>query len=237
MENVIEVGDLVKVKIIDRYGIVDSIYDDFSQATYSIKFAGCSYENGIYTEDRFDMVAKKNKDLPITELKQGDFVKINNSCDCYNGQIAEVVGIVDKELIEVDVLNDGHKKQDGEIFRYVYEYVVPYKRVTSDECKEVDQKDYTDTSKHYAHGIQPIEYIQQVLRDLPVNAFEGACIKDIIKYCSRYGLKDDKQREAKKILYYALWLYMESQNMTINPRTDNHEEIYKALFQPKHQQL
>ena len=91
----------------------------------------------------------------------------------------------------------------------------------------------TKTSKHYGHKIQPIEYIQQVIKDLPVNGFEGACIKDIIKYCSRYGLKDSKEQEAKKILDYALWLYMESQNMTINPRKDNHEEIYKALFLPR----
>lgn len=91
----------------------------------------------------------------------------------------------------------------------------------------------TDTSKHYAHLIQPIEYIQQVMKHLPINPFEGACIKDIIKYCSRYGLKDDKQKEAKKILDYALWLYMESQGMTINPRIHNHEEIYNALIKPR----
>lgn len=87
----------------------------------------------------------------------------------------------------------------------------------------------TDTSKHYAHKIQPIEYIQSVMDDLPVNGFEGACIKDIIKYCSRFGLKDDKQKEAKKILDYALWLFMDVLGYTIDPRINNHESIEKLI--------
>lgn len=85
----------------------------------------------------------------------------------------------------------------------------------------------TDTNKHYERAIQPIEYIQCTLNNLPVTPFEGACIKDIIKYSSRYGLKDNKVKEAKKILDYAFWLLLESMGGKVNPRYYNHTEILK----------
>lgn len=85
-------------------------------------------------------------------------------------------------------------------------------------------------NQHYAvHEIQPITYIRQCLKDLPVTGFEGACIKDIIKYTSRYGLKDDKVKEAGKILDYALWLYMDAKGMDIEPAVDNHDTIERKL--------
>ena len=85
----------------------------------------------------------------------------------------------------------------------------------------------TDTNQHYQHKTQPIVYIQQVMADLPLNGFEGACIKDIIKYCSRYGLKDDEVKEASKILDYALWLLLEAKGIEIDPNKHNHSEILK----------
>lgn len=87
----------------------------------------------------------------------------------------------------------------------------------------------TDTNKHYERAIQPIEYIQCTLNDLPVTPFEGACIKDIIKYSSRYGLKDNKVKEAKKILDYAFWLLLESAGFKVKPEHHNHTEILKRF--------
>lgn len=87
----------------------------------------------------------------------------------------------------------------------------------------------TDTNKHYERAIQPIEYIQCTLNDLPVTPFEGACIKDIIKYSSRYGLKDDKVKEAKKILDYAFWLFLETAGFKVAPEYHNHSEILKRF--------
>ena len=51
--------------------------------------------------------------------------------------------------------------------------------------------------------------------------------KYIIKYCSRYGLKDDEVKEASKILDYALWLLLEAKGVEIDPNKHNHSEILK----------
>lgn len=88
----------------------------------------------------------------------------------------------------------------------------------------------TDTNAHYAGNIQPIEFIQSVLVDNEnINPFQGACIKDIIKYTSRFGKKDDKTKEAKKVVDYALWLLLDTINVKVDPRKHNHTEILKAL--------
>lgn len=87
----------------------------------------------------------------------------------------------------------------------------------------------SDINKHYMGDIQPIEYLQCTLTKLPITPFEGACIKDIIKYSSRYGLKDDKTKEAKKILDYALWLLLNSMNIKVKPEYHNHAEILKCF--------
>lgn len=84
-------------------------------------------------------------------------------------------------------------------------------------------------NEHYQHKIQPIEYIQQLMVDLPIDGFEGACIKDIIKYSSRYGLKDTKLNEAGKILDYALWLYLDALDVKIKPNEYNHKVILDKL--------
>ena len=85
----------------------------------------------------------------------------------------------------------------------------------------------TDTNKHYCiDGIQPIQYCQ---RCLTPEQFQGACIKDVIKYLSRFGKKDEKIREAEKALDYALWLYMSVAGKDVDPTKHNHEAIFKAL--------
>lgn len=85
----------------------------------------------------------------------------------------------------------------------------------------------TDTNSHYCiDGIQPIQYCQ---RCLTPEQFQGACIKDVIKYLSRFGKKDEKIREAEKALDYALWLYMSVAGKDVDPTKHNHEAIFKAL--------
>lgn len=86
---------------------------------------------------------------------------------------------------------------------------------------------HTDTNSHYCiDGIQPIQYCQ---RCLTPEQFQGACIKDVIKYLSRFGKKDEKIREAEKALDYALWLYMSVAGKDVDPTKHNHEAIFKAL--------
>lgn len=88
----------------------------------------------------------------------------------------------------------------------------------------------TDTNKHYSTSeVQPIEFIQQILKDAPTTPFQSACVKDIIKYSSRFGRKDGKVKEAKKIVDYALWLLIDTMGKKIDPRTMNHTEILKGL--------
>ena len=95
--------------------------------------------------------------------------------------------------------------------------------------KKGEESVVTDTNLHYQHKTQPIVYIQEIMQDLPVNGFEGACIKDIVKYCSRYGLKDDTVKEASKILDYALWLLLETKGVAIDPNKYNHKVILEKL--------
>lgn len=85
----------------------------------------------------------------------------------------------------------------------------------------------TDTNAHYiTNGVQPIQFCQQFMTK---EQFEGACMKDMVKYISRFGKKDDKVKEAKKIVDYALWLAMSTMNAEIDPMKHNHTEIFKAL--------
>lgn len=87
-----------------------------------------------------------------------------------------------------------------------------------------------DVNQHYVGKIQPIEFIQCVLADNNnINAFQGACLKDIIKYSSRFGKKDEKLKEAKKIVDYSLWLLLETMGVEINPTKHNHTTILKAM--------
>lgn len=95
-------------------------------------------------------------------------------------------------------------------------------------CQESPTKSQqTDTNSHYCiDGIQPIQYCQ---RCLTPEQFQGACIKDVIKYLSRFGKKDEKIREAEKALDYALWLYISVAGKDVDPTKHNHEAIFKAL--------
>lgn len=99
------------------------------------------------------------------------------------------------------------------------------------EEKEVSkQAESTDTNKHYAGEIQPIEFIQDCLKNNKnINPFQGACLKDIIKYSSRFGKKDEKLKEAKKIVDYSLWLLLETMGVKVDPRKHNHIEILKGF--------
>lgn len=100
-------------------------------------------------------------------------------------------------------------------------------KILNQKTGMVCQSNSTDTNSHYCiDGIQPIQYCQ---RCLTPEQFQGACIKDVIKYLSRFGKKDEKIREAEKALDYALWLYMSVAGKDIDPTKHNHEAIFKAL--------
>lgn len=100
-------------------------------------------------------------------------------------------------------------------------------KILNQKTGMVCQSNSTDTNSHYCiDGIQPIQYCQ---RCLTPEQFQGACIKDVIKYLSRFGKKDEKIREAEKALDYALWLYMSVACKDVDPTKHNHEAIFKAL--------
>jgi hypothetical protein len=70
-------------------------------------------------------------------------------------------------------------------------------------------------NSHYQGDIQPIEYCQLALT---VEEFRGSCKKDIIKYVSRCGKKDDPIKEIKKVIDYAFWLLQSYQGKMIDAR-------------------
>lgn len=106
------------------------------------------------------------------------------------------------------------------------ERIVEKKSDTKCQANPINSQ-HTDTNSHYCiDGLQPIQYCQ---RCLTPEQFQGACIKDVIKYLSRFGKKDEKIREAEKALDYALWLYMSVAGKDVDPTKHNHEAIFKAL--------
>lgn len=129
------------------------------------------------------------------------------------------------ELAKLDSFNTPNRAKflmdNGDTIWLDFEEIRLYEETLYDK-KEVNQ--------HYVGKIQPIEFIQSVLADNNnINGFQGACIKDIIKYSSRFGKKDEKEKEAKKIVDYSLWLLLETMGVPINPREHNHTTILKAM--------
>lgn len=131
--------------------------------------------------------------------------------------------------------NKEDREDKGKRGIWGYIYLSALEPLTLEEQREiveqnsdmVCQSNSTDTNSHYCiDGIQPIQYCQ---RCLTPEQFQGACIKDVIKYLSRFGKKDEKIREAEKALDYALWLYMSVAGKDVDPTKHNHEAIFKAL--------
>lgn len=143
------------------------------------------------------------------------------------GDIVEVVDISDSSCFPVKC-----KCSNGKTMRFGFEELEMIDEVVITDMKN-DKVVQTEPllNQHYAKNeIQPIEFIQQVLRDNPnINPFEGACLKDIIKYSSRYGLKDEKIKEAKKIVDYSLWLLLEAMGIKVEPMKHNHSNILKGF--------
>lgn len=95
---------------------------------------------------------------------------------------------------------------------------------------EIIDSEATSTNQHYMlDGIQPIEYIQKVLKNKDITPFEGGCIKDIIKYTSRYGSKDEKVKEAKKIVDYGMFLLCEAMGKKVDPVRYNHKLLLNEM--------
>ena len=63
--------------------------------------------------------------------------------------------------------------------------------------------------------VQPIEYMHLVMSK---EEFRGYCIGNIMKYLSRYGHKDDPQKEAKKVADYARWLFENESSQPLSVR-------------------
>lgn len=160
--------------------------------------------------------------------------------DCGNGYVhrGEVVGFYKDDNSPCPGFYYPHKEDregTGERGIWGYIYLSALEPLTLEEQREIIkqktgmicQSNSTDTNSHYCiDGIQPIQYCQ---RCLTPEQFQGACIKDVIKYLSRFGKKDEKIREAEKALDYALWLYMSVAGKDVDPTKHNHEAIFKAL--------
>lgn len=72
-------------------------------------------------------------------------------------------------------------------------------------------------SKHYEGAVQPIELMQAQFSH---DEFTGGVLFNIIKYASRFGKKDDRIKDARKILRYAEWLVAHCEGKKIDPRED-----------------
>jgi len=83
-----------------------------------------------------------------------------------------------------------------------------------DKLKEVQS---TLHNNHYAKGglHQPIEAMQA---NLTPEEFKGYLRGNIIKYCCRYGKKDERHKEADKIYIYAKWLKEAEEGLIIDPK-------------------
>lgn len=152
------------------------------------------------------------------------------------------IRIGNSEAVELYVVDNDVKQTDQEVLIPLTGYFDQYKYgmcaselilICSSHAKDsVNSENSTDTNAHYSHGVcQPIEFIQSVLSGSPATPFEAACLKDIIKYSSRYGYKKDnsKQQESAKIVDYALWLLLESKGIKVDPRIHNHQTVLKAF--------
>lgn len=73
----------------------------------------------------------------------------------------------------------------------------------------------THHDQHYQGRVQPLELMQAQMTQ---EEFIGFLRGNIIKYASRLGKKDDRAKEAEKILRYAAWLKEAVSGRTINPR-------------------
>ena len=111
-----------------------------------------------------------------------------------------------------------------------YDALKRYVEELEAELSKQKTSNNTDTNSHYCLSkVQPIEYIQDILKDWKGTSFQSACTKDLFKYLSRYGHKDDKKKEAKKILDYALWFVLDAYDVKIDPRYHNHETVFEMF--------
>lgn len=71
-------------------------------------------------------------------------------------------------------------------------------------------KEQVNNPKHYTAGnIEAITYIKDKLNILPLNAYQGMCWGNVVKYLSRMGLKGDALQDARKAAVYLQWLIEE----------------------------
>lgn len=177
------------------------------------------------------------------EFKIGDKVRVVNASDYVYEKEKVLVGkeyvitnITSPELLYLDITNDNlavsaladydcwEKTSDGKIIYCVEADAVKLVNL------EYNPSEATSTNQHYMlDGIQPIEYIQKVLKNKDITPFEGGCIKDIIKYASRYGSKDEKVKEAKKIVDYGMFLLCEAMGKKVDPVRYNHKLLLNEM--------
>ena len=95
-----------------------------------------------------------------------------------------------------------------------------YSEMVKEKCKLPfpKQEDNKYFDSHYTGRVQPIEVMQS---EMSKEQFEGFILGNIVKYALRFGKKDEKKKEAAKILRYAQWLNDLVNGMVIDPRIDS----------------
>lgn len=135
----------------------------------------------------------------IKELKENDVIifqnitkDMKNNCQAIvNKKWSEIdQSIGEKWYASVEMMN-GNETIIDDNFDFI-KVKLPFTR-------KIDTDDWSRTSNnvpsHY-EGIDVIEFIRQQLTE---EQFEGFMLGNIIKYAARYGLKDNKVNDLKKI--------------------------------------
>lgn len=138
----------------------------------------------------------------IKELKENDVIifqnitkDMKNNCQAIvNKKWSEIdQSIGEKWYASVEMMN-GNETIIDDNFDFI-KVKLPFTR-------KIDTDDWSRTSNnvpsHYEgkEGIDVIEFIRQQLTE---EQFEGFMLGNIIKYAARYGLKDNKVNDLKKI--------------------------------------
>lgn len=84
------------------------------------------------------------------------------------------------------------------------------KRIKDFQQKTQERLDKEDVSSHYEGKVEPIELM---VAQFNPDAYMGFLRGNIIKYASRFGKKDTKLCEAKKIFEYAKYLLCYVENL------------------------
>lgn len=125
--------------------------------------------------------------------------------------------IEDKHLVDATVLENEIAGDSDTVNKIIQEHQDELARIASEEIP-ISKDYFKQTNDENNEELHPDRYgsdtlyeckkvLEEWFRNNPnINGYEGFLLSTIIKYCNRFGKKDDKLKEAKKIEVYARFL-------------------------------